>query len=301
MTVAASFGLASALSVVVLGDESGYTAGINQKMKVAAMEAMWKTEPAPASFTLLGWPNMKEHKTDYAITIPWLEGLMVTRSADREIPGIEELVGQARERIVDGLVAYKALAKLRADPADQALRQTVSDHAANLGFALLLKPIRPDIENATDADIDKAAASTIPNVPVLFWLFRFMVGIGFWFILFFATAFWLSAKRQLDRYKLFLYAAVATLPLPWIAAEFGWTVAEYGRQPWSIVGVLPTHAAVSATDPGNVITSLIVFVLFYSALAIADVFLLQRYIRIGPEPETAPKRQPAGPVRRAGG
>jgi cytochrome d ubiquinol oxidase subunit I len=51
MMVAAAFGLASALSVVVLGDESGYTLTDNQKMKLAAIEAMWKTEPAPASFT----------------------------------------------------------------------------------------------------------------------------------------------------------------------------------------------------------------------------------------------------------
>ena len=60
MTVAASFGLASALSVVVLGDESGYTAGENQKMKIAAIEAMWETEPAPASFTLFGLPDQRD-------------------------------------------------------------------------------------------------------------------------------------------------------------------------------------------------------------------------------------------------
>ncbi|HEY1720686.1 MAG TPA: cytochrome ubiquinol oxidase subunit I [Magnetospirillaceae bacterium] len=295
MTVAASFGLAAALSVVVLGDESGYTAGLNQKMKIAAMEAMWKTEPAPATFTLLGWPNMKERHTDYAITIPWLEGLMVTRSADRTIPGIEDLVAEARRRITSGLIAYTTLDKLRADPTNKDLRQTVTDHAGDLGYALLLKHIRPDIENATPGQMDEAAASTIPNVPVLFWLFRFMVGLGFWFILLFATAFWLSARRQLERYKLFLYAACATLPLPWVAAEFGWIVAEYGRQPWSIVGVLPTRVAVSATDPGNVITSLIVFVLFYSTLAIADIFLLQRYIRIGPQDEAPKQASPAAP------
>ena len=62
MTVAASFGLASALSVVVLGDESGYTAGENQKMKIAAIEAMWDTEPAPASFTVFGMPDMAAHR-----------------------------------------------------------------------------------------------------------------------------------------------------------------------------------------------------------------------------------------------
>ena len=74
MTVAASFGLASALSVVVLGDESGYTAGENQKMKIAAIEAMWDTEPAPASFTLFGLPNQQTHQTDYEVKVPWMLG-----------------------------------------------------------------------------------------------------------------------------------------------------------------------------------------------------------------------------------
>src|SRR5580704_8194008 len=67
MTVAASFGLAAALSVVVLGDESGYTAGENQKMKIAAIEAMWNTEPAPASFTLFGLPDLANRRTDYEV------------------------------------------------------------------------------------------------------------------------------------------------------------------------------------------------------------------------------------------
>jgi len=70
MTVAASFGLASALSVVVLGDESGYTASQNQKMKIAAIEAMWQTEPAPASFTLFGIPDLAERRTHYRIEVP---------------------------------------------------------------------------------------------------------------------------------------------------------------------------------------------------------------------------------------
>ena len=88
MTVAASFGLASALSVVVLGDESGYTAGVNQKMKIAAIEAMWETEPAPASFTLFGIPDLKTR--DDAITrskVPWVLGLIATRSLDKPVAG----------------------------------------------------------------------------------------------------------------------------------------------------------------------------------------------------------------------
>ena len=80
MTVAASFGLASALSVVVLGDESGYLSGEHQSMKLAAIEAMWETEPPPASFTAFGLPNQAERRTDYAVHIPWAMGLIGTRS-----------------------------------------------------------------------------------------------------------------------------------------------------------------------------------------------------------------------------
>ncbi len=69
LTVAASFGLASALSVVVLGDESGYTAGFNQKMKIAAIEAMWETEPPPASFTLFGVPDIASETTKYEVKV----------------------------------------------------------------------------------------------------------------------------------------------------------------------------------------------------------------------------------------
>jgi cytochrome d ubiquinol oxidase subunit I len=283
MTVAASFGLASALSVVVLGDESGYTAGQNQKMKIAAIEAMWHTEPAPASITLVGLPDLKTHKTDYQISVPWVLGLIVTRSADTPVPGIAELVGEARKKIDSGLLAYRALTEVKRNPVDLDARASLQAHVGDMGYALLLKRIRPDIENASASEKDMAAASTIPDVPVLFWAFRFMVGIGFWFIALFGCAFWLSAKRQLDRYRLFLWAAALSLPLPWVAAELGWIVAEYGRQPWVIVGVLPTALGVSSTGAGNVVLSLCGFVLFYSGLLVADLYLLRKYIRLGPD------------------
>jgi len=139
------------------------------------------------------------------------------------------------------------------------------------------------VQNATPAQIDAAAASTVPNVPVLFWSFRFMVGLGFYFIALFAVAFWLSAKRQLDTHRWFLHAAFWTLPLPWIAAELGWIVAEYGRQPWIIEGVLPTSLAVSGTAAANVLFSLAGFVVFYSTLLVADIYLLVKYIKLGPD------------------
>ncbi|MBS0473225.1 MAG: cytochrome ubiquinol oxidase subunit I [Proteobacteria bacterium] len=283
MTVAASFGIASALSVVVLGDESGYTAGENQKMKIAAIEAMWETEPAPASFTVFGLPDLSTHTTKYEVKVPWVLGLIATRSIDKPVPGINELVDEAYGRIKDGLVAYKTLQEIKRNPKDMALRTLLDAHVGNLGYALLLKRQRPDIENATDDDIRAAANSTIPNVPVLFWSFRLMVGLGFFFIALFGTAFWFSARRRLDRYRWFLRIAALSLPLPWIAAELGWIVAEYGRQPWVIEGILPTALGVSSTDPANVLFSLLGFALFYSVLLVADFYLLAKYIRLGPD------------------
>ena len=282
MTVAASFGLASALSVVVLGDESGYTAGANQKMKIAAIEAMWNTEPAPASFTLFGLPDLANHVTRYEVKVPWVLGLIATRSTDTPVPGINQLVGVAHGRIQDGLIAYRALLAVRGDPHNASLRQHLDAHVGNLGYALLLKRYRPDIENATEGQIAQAAATTIPDVPVLFWSFRFMVAIGFWFIALFAVAFWFSAHLKLDRHRWFLKAALYSLPLPWIAAELGWIVAEYGRQPWAIEGVLPTALGVSSTTVGNVGFSLAGFAVFYSALLVADLYLMIKYIRLGP-------------------
>ncbi len=78
------------------------------------------------------------------------------------------------------------------------------------------------------------------------------------------------------------------MPLPWIAAELGWIVAEYGRQPWVIVGVLPTALGVSSTGSGNVLFSLLGFGLFYSALLVVDLYLLRKYIRLGPDDALAP-------------
>ncbi|MDQ6704275.1 MAG: cytochrome ubiquinol oxidase subunit I [Pseudomonadota bacterium] len=283
MTVAVSFGLASALSVVVLGDASGYTATENQKMKIAAIEAMWKTETPPASFTLFGLPNQAERRTDYALRIPWVLGLITTHSIDEKVPGIGELVQRGENHIRTGLLAYSALEKLRADRADATARGELDQYAGDLGYALLLKKIRPDIEHATDAEIAKAAGFTVPRVELLFWAFRVMVGLGFFFILLFGFAFYLISTGRLLRARALLWVLVFALPLPWIAAEAGWVVSEVGRQPWVIEGALPTFLAVSSVSANNVLVTLFGFIGFYSALLIIDIYLMVKAVRLGPQ------------------
>ena len=282
-TVAASFGLAAALSVVVLGDESGYTAGENQKMKIAAIEAMWDTEPAPASFDIFGLPNQDTHRTDYEVRVPWMLGLIATRSISGKVSGINELVGQTEQRIRSGLIAYKALERLHVDHGDDGARASLAARADDLGYALLLKKIRPDILNASDAEISQAAWNTVPAVSPLFWSFRFMVGLGFFFIGVFAVAFYLASTRRLQSSRAFLHVALWMLPLPWIAAELGWYVAEVGRQPWVIEGVLPTFLAVSSLSASNVLTTLVGFIVFYSTLLVVEIYLMAKAIRLGPQ------------------
>jgi cytochrome d ubiquinol oxidase subunit I len=286
MAVAASFGLACSISVVVLGDESGYLDGENQKMKVASIEAEWNTAPPPASFTLFGFPDVAARKTYAAIKIPWLLGLIATRSTDEPVLGIYELVARARARVVLGMEAYSALQVLRAGPAespDAPALQRFEATQADLGYALLLLRFTDNPAAATPQQIDAAAWSTVPNVSVLFWSFRFMVGLGLFFIALFATAFYLATRHRFERHPWFLKVAFFSLPLPWIAVELGWIVAEYGRQPWAVDGVLPTFLGVSRTAAGNVWFSLVGFAVFYSALAAVDAFLLTRTIRRGPD------------------
>jgi cytochrome bd ubiquinol oxidase subunit I len=282
MAVAASFGLACALSVVVLGDESGYEAGANQKMKIAAIEAEWRTAPPPAAFSLFGFPDVAARTTHAEIKIPWLLGLIATRSIDRPVPGIYELVADAKERVHSGIQAHAALLALRADPTDaQALAQFAA-HRADLGYGLLLLRYTGDPSAATLEQIDEAAWSTVPNVPVLFWSFRFMVGIGLFLIFLFAAAFYCSARHSFERNRWLLRLSLYSLPLPWVAVELGWIVAEYGRQPWAVDGMLPTFLGVSTTSTSNVWMSLLGFLVFYGTLAFVDAYLMLRVIRRGP-------------------
>ena len=152
MTVAAAFGLASALSVVVLGDESGYMLTDNQKMKIAALEAMWNTEPAPAGLTAFGFPDMKTHTTKDAVTIPYVLGLIATRSLDHQVEGILPLVATAQTRIESGVQAYDAVQHLRANSGDVAARAEFEAHKSDLGFGLLLKRYVADPRTAPPAE-----------------------------------------------------------------------------------------------------------------------------------------------------
>jgi len=280
--VAAGFGLASTLSVIVLGDESGYTTGEVQKVKLALMEAEWETVPPPAPITAFGFPNQEKQVTEYAIKIPWLLGLIATRSVDTPIIGIKELQMNAQRRIANGITAYAMLQKMRGGDRSPDVRQRFDETKDDLGHALLLKKYTANVVDATPEQIRLAAADTIPRVAPMFWAFRIMVGLGVLFLFIFTAAFYFLARRNLAPQRWLLRLALYSIPLPWIAAELGWIVAEYGRQPWTISGVLPTMLSVSNVAAKDVYASLYAFIAFYSALLVVEMYLMLKYIRLGP-------------------
>ena len=280
--IAAGFGLASTLSVIVLGDESGYTAGEVNKVKLAAIEAEWETEPAPAGITLVGLPNNETEHTDYAVKIPYVLGLIATRSADTPVIGIKDLKRSHEARIRNGMQSYAALTRLKSGDRSPEARAEFERLKSDLGYGLLLKKYTPRVVDATDAQIKMAVNDTIPKVAPLFWSFRIMVGLGILFLFIFSAAFWFLVRKRLAKQRWLLKLAVVAIPLPWVAAELGWVVAEYGRQPWTIAGILPTHLSVSTLQPASLYFSLAGFIGFYTLLLVIELGLMIKYTRQGP-------------------
>ncbi|TCJ15097.1 cytochrome bd-I ubiquinol oxidase subunit CydA [Parasulfuritortus cantonensis] len=280
--IAAAFGFASALSVIVLGDESGYAVTEHQQTKLAAMEGMWKTEAAPAGFTLFAIPDDDKRENSAEIKVPYLLGLIATRSADKVLPGIDQLEKHAAERIARGALAVTALEQLRAKTGNEATRALFEANKDDLGYGLLLKKYTADVSQATPEMVLQAARDAIPKVAPMFWTFRLMVALGFLFLVLFALSFWYSAKNTFHEKRWLLQWAVWFIPLPWIASEMGWFVAEYGRQPWTIYGVLPTHLSTSTLSAGSLYGSLSGFMFFYTGLLVVELFLMFKYARLGP-------------------
>ncbi|HWY72237.1 MAG TPA: cytochrome ubiquinol oxidase subunit I [Burkholderiaceae bacterium] len=280
--IAAAFGLASALSVIVLGDESGYTVGEAQQTKMAALEAMWKPEAAPAGLKILASINEAQSKNDWEIEIPWVLGLIGTRSVNKEIPSISQIKQHNRARIVSGIEAVKALQALRADPLDAAAKAAFEQHKVDLGFGLLLRRFVERVEEATSAQIEQAVDASFPRVTPMFWAFRIMVGFAFALLALFALAFWSTLKVRSEARPWLLKWALWMLPVPWITCEVGWFVSEYGRQPWTIYGVLPTSLSVSTLSTTSVVGSLVGFVGFYTLLLVIELYLMIKFARLGP-------------------
>ncbi len=280
--IAASFGMAAVLSVIVLGDESGYEMGDVQKTKLAAIEAEWETQPAPAAFTLFGVPDQDKQENNFAIQIPYALGIIATRSVDTPVIGLKDLMVQHEERIRNGMKAYQLLEELRAGSTDQNVRDQFNSMKKDLGYGMLLKRYTPNVTDATEDQIKQATQDSIPRVAPLYFAFRIMVACGVLMLLIFAVSFWTVCRNRIGSKSWLLRAALYGIPLPWIAIETGWFVAEYGRQPWAIGEVLPTAVANSSLTVGDLLFSMILICGLYTLFMVAEVFLMFKFARLGP-------------------
>jgi len=136
--------------------------------------------------------------------------------------------------------------------------------------------------DATPAQIDLATKDTIPQVSTAFWSFRFM--LGFWGIALLLTVLgvYYCFRGSIEHHRLYLRCVIYAIPLPYLAAECGWVLAEVGRQPWTVHEILPTFMSVSSLGVGQLITSLAGFFIFYTGLFIIELFLMFKYGRRGP-------------------
>ncbi|WP_241585294.1 cytochrome ubiquinol oxidase subunit I [Rosenbergiella epipactidis] len=280
--IAASFGIAAVLSVIILGDESGYEMGDVQKTKLAAIEAEWDTQPAPAAFTLFGIPDQQAEKNHYAVQVPYLLGLIATRSTDKPVLGLKDLLAEHEIRIRNGMKAYALLTELRHGNQDLAVREAFESHKKDLGYGLLLKRYTPNVSDATEAQIQQATKDSIPSVAPLYFSFRIMVLCGVLIFLVIAASFITVIRNRIGKNRFILKAAVCALPLPWIAVESGWFVAEYGRQPWAIGEVLPTAVANSSLTVGDLLFSMGLVLGLYTLFIIAEMYLMIKFARLGP-------------------
>ena len=286
----AVFGFISFILLAVTGDGSAYQVAQKQPMKLASMEGLYKgkTGAGMVAFGILN-PNKQAYNDSidpyyFKIELPKLLSLLGYRDINAFVPGINDIVDggytlpdgekalsfdEKKER---GQLAIQALANYRkakqegrdADAAEY--KNTLQENYAYFGYGYL-----------------KTGQDSIPHVPLTFYSFHLMVIIGFYFILMFAIVWYFGHKKKMESAKWLQYIALWSIPLAYLAGQLGWIVAEVGRQPWTIQDVLPVQAAVSGLSTGNVITTFILFATLFTLLLVAEVTILVKQIKKGPE------------------
>jgi len=292
--IASVFGVIAAIATIFTGDTSARIIAREQPMKFAAMEALYEGQ-THAPLVAIGAmrtdttmvPNPREEFI-FKIEIPNALSYMVFLTPSGFVSGINDLVyGNEeqgilpyQERIDRGAVAINTLkemkrAKDRGDEAQfTAMKakfedpQWLEEYYKYFGYGYYK---------------DQPVESLIPNVKLNFYAFHIMVILGGHFLILSIVALVLSMKNRWGDKKWLLWVALLTLPLPWIASQAGWVVAEVGRQPWVVYELMPTVAAVTKISPGAVQLTFWIFLVTFMALFIAEIKILTAQIKKGPE------------------
>jgi len=291
--IAGIFGLVSGLAVALTGDSSARTLAQVQPVKFAAMEALYEGK-TDAGLTVIGAltdsgeriGEKKVHDMKLKIEIPKLLSIMTTGKGEGYVPGLRDLIDGNPER---GILSVSEMMER-----GRYARQVLIDYkmAKGLGDTESMASLAAKFEEKdfTENYFRYFGYSyfdhpwqVIPSVPVTFYAFRVMVGLGFFFILLFVLAIWFHRRKTLERNPWFLWIALFSIPLAYLASELGWIVTEMGRQPWIIQNLMPVHVAVSNISAGAVQTTFWLFAVLFTALLIAEISIMVRQIKTGPK------------------
>lgn len=287
--VSLGFGVVSTIFAFFMGDANGLAIAKDEPAKMAAVEAQWETQKPPASWVAFAIPDQNAQTNIAPIKIPWLLSIIAHHNLSGTVKGLKPIIKQNRERVKKGLVAYRALHAIRAGKAtkkDRAIfnpdNPDTKQYRSNIGYAFLLNQYAQKPLNPTSQEIKQAAKNSIPEVIISFFSFRAM--LAFWAIttLILMLGLVFLIKGDLHKRRWLLKGALYSIPLPYLAAEAGWILAESGRQPWIVRDYMPTSMGVSTLDPGSVIASLSFFGLFYMLLLGVELFLMFKVARKGP-------------------
>lgn len=279
MKIAACVGLFATLVTAGTGDKSAYQVAQVQPMKLAAMEALYDGGTGEA-LTVVG-----------DIKIPSMLSFLATRDMDGYVPGINNLLlggytlpdgSQALsviEKMERGKKAVNALADFRQAKQDgdkagmEASQKIIEENMPYFGYGYIQDP-----------------NTLVPDVWLLFWSFRVMVGLGMYFLLFFVVVLLVAWKHKLSKASWLHWIALWSIPFAYIASQAGWIVAEVGRQPWAIQDLLPLNAAVSRLETGAVQTTFFIFLVMFTVLLVAEIGIMVKAIRKGPEEVSLPEK-----------
>jgi cytochrome bd ubiquinol oxidase subunit I len=286
--MAAVFGVLATAGVITLGDALGFIGGNAQPAKLAAMEAIWQPEKAPMAFNAIAFPSRTDETNYGVVQVPYVLSLLETHSLSGTVPAISELEQQAEARVRNGVPAVQALQVLSSHPDDAQALATFNQHKDDLGYGFLAQRYAEDLSTLTPAQVTQSAKDSIPPVAPVFWAFRVMVGLGLLMLVFFVLAMIFSVRNDVHQRRWFLKLVPWLIPVPFIANECGWVVAEVGRQPWTVYNVLPTWMSASTHSVGYMVFSLIGFVSIYTIFIVIEMTLMIKAIKQGPDDVHAP-------------
>ena len=280
--LASVFGFLSIIATIFTGDISAQDVTRTQPMKLAAMEGLNEGGKG-APFTLIGLtctdpqlPSERMKTVKYGITIPKLLSFLGYHDFDAYVPGIQNIMDgytsedgkvypSIEQRMANGRLAIDAL---------KTYKQAVKDKNDALA-SQSLQTLRANFRDLS------SPYDTIPPVPLVFYSFRLMVGLGMLFVLLFICSWWYAKKRKFEKFKFIPYLAIACVPLAYIASQCGWIVAEVGRQPWVVQNLMPTNVAITRIASGWVVTTFWMFAILFTLLLIAEIGIMFTQIRKG--------------------